>query len=600
MKKRIRLICFLLLAVLALTACDVEEVSPTEEDTTAAIPVNTDLFPLAQDGKFVFAIVTPTKTTASFDEAVNKFANSLQMLSGGKNMVEILLDKQAATKEYEICVGNTGREESVEEWAKLEGDFDYRIKVFDQRVTVVAKSESSIAKALDELLNAIRSEASGKGGNFGISKSYQRVGVVNTAFPGLNQTGTFKGEFDCGDGSSILYCEDVTEADYEAYLDFLNSKGGILKKTYTLGSENKVNRYALIKGGEYTAYCSYLPTVNAMRIYVGGAGDTDLPESVAAGDAVKPVSLWQLEVDTKGSKANGGMSYVIQLADGTYLVIDGGYNTKAESDRLYQLLLENKPASHEKPIITAWFITHLHVDHYGCLNSMTTHHLNDVEVRGFYFNFPYITIGDLGAINAKSVTMNMKRWSGAVLYGKLHSGMSIAFPGVDAEIICTYEDVFPLAHADGNDTSMSFILKVGEQKILFLGDSEASESVTMETTLPEDVLKCDILQFAHHGYEGCNKALYVKADPTVVLWPMNVVGWQGKESYSKTPDNVISTWYRKLSANKYIWDSTSVKKIILSGEGTQKISFPYQLPTSRTRPNLDAIYSTKKKEQQEK
>lgn len=64
------------------------------------------------------------------------------------------------------------------------------------------------------------------------------------------------------------------------------------------------------------------------------------------------------------------MSYVIRLADGTFIVVDGGYATNREADGLYELLMANT-ADGKQPVISAWFITHLHYDHYGCLKKFT-------------------------------------------------------------------------------------------------------------------------------------------------------------------------------------------------------------------------------------
>ena len=65
---------------------------------------------------------------------------------------------------------------------------------------------------------------------------------------------------------------------------------------------------------------------------------------------------------------SSGMCYVIHLSDGTFIIIDGGeadelgagiydFNSRALKDHLMRV------TGGEKPIISAWFITHFHLDH---------------------------------------------------------------------------------------------------------------------------------------------------------------------------------------------------------------------------------------------
>ena len=65
---------------------------------------------------------------------------------------------------------------------------------------------------------------------------------------------------------------------------------------------------------------------------------------------------------------SSGMCYVIHLSDGTFIIIDGGeadelgagiydFNSQALKNHLMSV------TGGEKPIISAWFITHFHLDH---------------------------------------------------------------------------------------------------------------------------------------------------------------------------------------------------------------------------------------------
>ncbi|MBE6538412.1 MAG: hypothetical protein E7671_02990 [Ruminococcaceae bacterium] len=66
---------------------------------------------------------------------------------------------------------------------------------------------------------------------------------------------------------------------------------------------------------------------------------------------------------------------------------------------------------------------------------------------------------------------------------------------------------------------MVFRITVGEQRILFLGDSEVMANGCMLKYQSGETLKSDIVQYSHHGYLGCSKEFYDKACPHTILWP---------------------------------------------------------------------------------
>ena len=168
-------------------------------------------------------------------------------------------------------------------------------------------------------------------------------------------------------------------------------------------------------------------------------------------------------------------------------------------------------------------------------------------------------------------------------YSKLHSGMKIGFAGAEVTVIATHEDVYPLAFEDGNDTSTVIRLDIAGQKVLFLGDAYYNEESAMLSTLDPADLKCNIVQVSHHGYEGCSNAFYQVTGASVVLWPMNIDGYQ-ESGYSGVPQNVFKQWYSS-SKNQYIRTSTTIKKILVSGAGTVKLTLPYD-------PAVQTVYYT--------
>ena len=407
----------------------------------------------------------------------------------------------------------------------------------------------------------------------------------------LPTVGTLTGALNCSDAgyrgtdsAKIFYYSNCQSTDYTTALRSLQSVGCTQEGTYRLGD----NRYSLLRCDKFTAYLSYLADEGAVRVYIGRADDL-IPSRIDPGIGQITPALWQINVNCQVAKANGGMSYVLQLSDGKFLVIDGGYETDADANSIYKVLSENKPQDHEKPIVAAWFITHMHIDHCGTIRRFTSLYSDKVEVEGFYYNFPYINVGDIWPSNSLTWETLMRSWKGATLYRKLHSGMQFAFAGAKITVLCTFEDVYPLSFNSGNDTSTVFKVEIAGQSILFLGDAEFGESDVM-MHLPADVLHADIMQYAHHGYENqCRGELYQKIDPETVLWPMPFVNWQS-DSYGKVfQPRYEGTLTNKHRENEWIRGTESVKKIIVMAEGTTKLDLPYT-PTGARNADYDALY----------
>ena len=543
---------------------------------------------LYNNGAFDCTIIVPLKCTDRlYDDAVY-LAQNLSSATGAN--VNIKYDEKTDEVEgaFEICLGKTTRTISTELYGSLDNSFEYKILSSGNRIAVGALQDSVVSDAVrqlySDLYNEIRYAYTGTpvidksyGGSFTISE-------VAASLPTL-MAGDFYGIYQSSDDKYVIYTENVTEKDFDDYVALIKNDGAKLLKEYSF--EN--NKYALLEGEKYSTYVSYLPTDGAIRTYVGptGASHPLQTEATEANEATP--ALWQLEVDTAGSSSSGGMSYVLRLTDGTFIVVDGGYNTAREAENLYKLLRENTPAD-KVPTISGWFITHLHSDHFGALIPFATSYANVTDIKAFYYNFPTVWEGggsndiDTGAV--KNITAAMKKWKTAERYDALHSGMTIGFAGATVDVLCTHEDVYPMAFSDGNDTCTVFGVTIGGQRILFLGDARDGQSVAMLNTIPVSLLKADIVQFSHHGYEGCSEAFYKTVGASVVLWPMNIIG---KKDGANVP--MFKTWYLNDNpANRYVRTSETVKKIIISGEGTQKFDLPYT-PIGARIADYDAIYN---------
>ena len=391
--------------------------------------------------------------------------------------------------------------------------------------------------------------------------------------------------YENSDNSKIYYYTGVSKSNFDSYVLTLKNEGYTEVKTYTADSCSCY--YSLLDNGANTVFVSFLRSVSGstsgrLRVFVQASGTSYHTQSEATTASVCEPMLWQLDVDNTGGD-NGGMSYVIRLTDGTFVIIDGGYRTEKEAKNLYSVLASNNPLD-GNPEVSAWFITHAHLDHYGILSQFTSMYSESVTVKGFYYNFPSENVGDIWSSNCKGIETEMKKWSGAKLYSKIHSGMVMGFAGATVEVLATHEDVKQSYYngenivansfdGNGNNTSTVLRFNIAGQKIMFLADAETGVSNALTGTYTSSFLKSDIMQMAHHGFnDGVKSDLVEAIDPDVVLWPMDII---------KYDNGVISSNYTNTFGEKYELtgdsDITEAKKAseIIPAYKNEALSLPY-------------------------
>ena len=560
-----------------------EDGKVTVEGVTRTHDGSGEMLPLTDGTDFLYTLIVPATADDALTTAVGSFAGRLGALLGKK--ISWQYDVQVPEKEdaREIVIGNSTRTESQKFFKEL-GYFEYRIEGRGNSLYV-----GSCLNRYDDALNLLYDElkAAFDGayrGEAKIPKDWRRVEYLyafSDRVP-MMDGGSFEGIYDAGNDCFVVSLKDTTATAYEAYLKKLTDGGLTGTAAYTMGD----NRFALFEGDAANVYVSYFAATASVRIFAEKAGANNAAPQDIAGEKRYTPRLWQLTVDNYNTKANGGMSYVIRTEDGSFIVIDGGYETNTEADNLYKLLAANTPDG-EKPVISAWFITHLHYDHFGGFLRFTDRYRDKVELRGMYYNFPERSVTTGLRLDAvATIRSAAKKWSGCVLYEKLHTGMTFTVCGIEISVMCTHENVYPYTFADANDTCTVLRVTAAGQRILFLADARDQESAAMLRNFSADDLKCDIVQFAHHGYEGCSVALYRAVGASTVLWPMHLVGWQ-ETGYKDIPQKVFAFWLKRLPANAWVVESDTVKKIIVAAETTE-ISLPY-VPIGDKLPDYDRL-----------
>ncbi len=269
-----------------------------------------------------------------------------------------------------------------------------------------------------------------------------------------------------------------------------------------------------------------------------------------------------------------GMSYVLHLSDGTFFIIDGGwcYDDYLEADKLYNTLKALAGEGNDI-VIAGWIFTHCHGDHIGTFNYFVEKYHDSVTINQLLYNFPndddIASSGSSYMLDSSKQRYSYFRQMIATYLTdteivKIHSGYKFYYADLEVEILQTLEDLYPstVANYDFNSSSTLFTLKIGGQKMLFLGDVSDVGANHLNNTYGS-ALKSDFVQIAHHGLNngGSIKSIYMNADPKYVFYPAPL------------------DWYESnsgASANFYIsTESKTVKQIFVSGISTFKLMLPY-------------------------
>ena len=325
----------------------------------------------------------------------------------------------------------------------------------------------------------------------------------------------------CHDGAVMLYWENATADMMNAYASSVEALGYKVHQSLDNASIKSV---------------SYVKDKVLVHIYLT---KTEKELRVVAQDnatlAVNPYEyekLCDVSVTQLGSTSGIGMSYLVRLEDGTFVIIDGGYYSKEAAEHLFDLMNEQKPEGVDELVVSAWFLTHQDGDHFGLLSGFISNHKNDITIKMLIGNqvSDYV-LERAGTRNRAFNYQAVNGKFGGCVYKKAHTGEQFFLPGMTFTILANFWDLYPgYPTSELNNTSLVFDgVTKGEMiknspaddqtRFIWLGDAQNAISQVIYRMYGSN-LKCDVLQVGHHGNKnaGCME-LYQACDPSVAFWP---------------------------------------------------------------------------------
>ena len=331
------------------------------------------------------------------------------------------------------------------------------------------------------------------------------------------------GVYDLGDGETLLTFDYDREREFCCPLTGLGWKS---VKRFSLG--NTDGTFYTHEDGR-TMYVYTNSGVPFGRAVLGAKLPTD--DNEVGEQIYKDNLLHQVYNDPK---TGGGMTYLVRMKDGRFIIIDGGYN--ADCEILLRVMAELHPLADEsKPYeVAAWIVTHPHDDHIALLKKLLADEtaLSRLNIKRMYANLPSsetLRGVDEGVIAdndwTREVCFAALKSRGCEIY-KPYAGMNIKVGELTMNIFYTQVEWRSIVMKTINDASIVFSLAgEGGKTVLIPGDiMDPAAKFILQMYTPEQ-LHAEVVQVAHHALIGPDTDFYEAIKPQICLWSINLRGY---------------------------------------------------------------------------
>ena len=440
---------------------------------------------------------------------------------------------------------------------------EYGNRIRELQNGAVAALENSTVSQLDDL-----------SGYASLTGRNQTMAGLPAYVYGNDTYGSYLGSKEGRYGLNTHVFDMTTTGAYLSWIKSLEASGWTQYSNNIIEGKNLFATYT--KNGE-SVYAYYI--ANKHRTYIVTSPDTILEPREEDNVYTKVCEPQLTQLRLKSQEQKEGMSYVLRLSDGRFIIIDGGWNEPDyyHAKDLYALLEEQNVL--DKITVAAWIISHPHGDHLGtAADFFKIYDSDDLIIESAIYNFPTEadglavdkTLGDTTSDYADSrlpaFLTNLETYWPEIEIITCHTGQKYYYADATLEFLHTIEDFYPKAVSWQNSNSLNgssavFTIEIGGQKTMILGDCSTDESNAL-VDMWDDYLKCDIMQLSHHGYRGATLELYQHIDPQVALMPTALYNWN---------------YVHKFEPTKWVLENRSgnIKEIIYAGMAERVLEMPY-------------------------
>lgn len=394
-------------------------------------------------------------------------------------------------------------------------------------------------------------------------------------FPAFGETDFFKNREN--ETASVTVIQNADQSAFCAYCELLE-KNGYCKRE---AKSRETHEYAAFQKGDEAVFLNHFG--NVRELYIAEESECRYFEFAdASKDASVSTTLTQMDL------ADFGMSYVIRLSDGRFIVLDGGRDFEIDREKLYDQLTKNSP--YEKPIVAAWILTHPHSDHFHLFVSFMKRYGDEIVLEKVMFHFPDCNDLERYPKNASSdkrfdyntsavvwVPMMMEaiQRSGAAVYHP-RTGQTYQIGNASLEILVCMDDTMHTSNKV-NATSPVIRMELEGQIILFATDAAFSSAKLSQKY--GSYLKADILQIPHHGFQSGDSdgeiSGYKCIKPRVCLLPAS--------SY-----DAFTSFSAHKKGTNFLMSEAGVEELI-TGSRRRTLTIPYA-PSENGKAELEKAY----------
>jgi len=330
--------------------------------------------------------------------------------------------------------------------------------------------------------------------------------------------GLVENSIDIGDGQQLL-CINFSAKD--KFISSLTESGWSEVRRFNVGGTCG----CFFEKGNETLYFYENARVSTAKAVYGAT----LPVCFEKGEQLYDDTLmYMFETRWEHEPYPGGMTYLIRLRDGRFIIVDGGFEVKA--DELVAMMRRLHPHAEEGKIfdVAAWIFTHPHDDHIELIKRLFADEASfkKIKIHSVISNSPSpefmaerCASSALDAAKLREFTERLCETSTA--FFKPHTGMTFNIGELEFKIFFTQNEWAAADMVFLNDSSTVFsVSREGGRSIMMLGDIMEFAGVPIMEMYTAHELHADAVQVAHHAVRGPEIEIYEAICPKLCFWNM--------------------------------------------------------------------------------